>query len=377
MELEFDKEIDALLRRSRPPDGRSASLNAATTHVTHLDADEIAAYSENAVPGSTRLRFTQHLADCDDCRSRLAFAVGHSLETATAVTTAVEPVDLGGVPWYRRLFSGPGLAVAFGGLILVFGGMLGFMMLSGGGDSNVASVFDTGAANSTNANAAMRSLEQSEVQSANAAASNSMSNTMASAPQSPDSSSTAPRTSAPAGGGRQDALLDGATLNGGEALMKPVAKAAAEAPPAPPPAVTDSTVGVTLSEAERSEKKADSDDAKEEVAQLQRQQNRNRDSLLMSPKQKIGPTARNQSQNQVQNLPEPARSRSARTVGGKTFTRRDDGGWYDASFTGQAMTNVRRGTEQFRKLDDGLRNIANSLDGIVVVIWKSKAYRIQ
>ncbi len=65
-----------------------------------------------------------------------------------------------------------------------------------------------------------------------------------------------------------------------------------------------------------------------------------------------------------------------RSTGGKTF-RRADGVWYDSAYTGQAATNVRRGSSEYQKLDSGLRAVAGSLGGTIVVVWKGKAYRIQ
>ena len=63
-------------------------------------------------------------------------------------------------------------------------------------------------------------------------------------------------------------------------------------------------------------------------------------------------------------------------VGGKTFNNRD-GAWYDAAYNGQATADYRRGTAEYKKLDSGLRNVADTVGGTVVVVWKSKAYRIQ
>jgi hypothetical protein len=40
------------------------------------------------------------------------------------------------------------------------------------------------------------------------------------------------------------------------------------------------------------------------------------------------------------------------------------------------VTLVRRGSHEFKKLDSGLRSIANELYGTVVIVWKGKAYRI-
>ena len=70
-----------------------------------------------------------------------------------------------------------------------------------------------------------------------------------------------------------------------------------------------------------------------------------------------------------------ARSVAKRTVSGKTFEQRD-AVWYDSAYKGQVTTNVRRGTESYRKLDSGLRSITDKLSGTVVLVWKEKAYRI-
>jgi hypothetical protein len=70
------------------------------------------------------------------------------------------------------------------------------------------------------------------------------------------------------------------------------------------------------------------------------------------------------------------RSDSTRSVGGRTFQKKD-GVWYDGAYHGQATINVHRGTDAYKKLDSGLRSIADSLGGTVVTVWKGKAYRIQ
>jgi hypothetical protein len=65
-----------------------------------------------------------------------------------------------------------------------------------------------------------------------------------------------------------------------------------------------------------------------------------------------------------------------RGAGGKTF-RNVGGIWFDSAYTSQPQTTVRRGTGEYQRLDSGLRSIADSLGGTVVVLWKVKAYRIQ
>ena len=65
-----------------------------------------------------------------------------------------------------------------------------------------------------------------------------------------------------------------------------------------------------------------------------------------------------------------------RSVGGKTFNNRN-GAWYDSAYKNQATMNFRRGTDEYKKLDSGLRNIADTIGGTVVLVWKGKAYRVQ
>ena len=68
MELEFDKEIDAILRKARGSGGVPVTT-------AHLDADTIAAFVENALPQKAKLLKMEHFADCERCRKQLAFAI--------------------------------------------------------------------------------------------------------------------------------------------------------------------------------------------------------------------------------------------------------------------------------------------------------------
>ena len=77
-----------------------------------------------------------------------------------------------------------------------------------------------------------------------------------------------------------------------------------------------------------------------------------------------------------QSAPLSAGVSGVRTAGGKKFEMKQ-GAWYDTSYRGQGTKNVRRGTSEYRALDSGLRSIAESIGGTVVVVWNGKAYRIQ
>jgi hypothetical protein len=66
-----------------------------------------------------------------------------------------------------------------------------------------------------------------------------------------------------------------------------------------------------------------------------------------------------------------------RSVGGKTF-RNVGGIWFDSSYNNsQQQIMIRRGSDDYKRLDSGLRSFAENLGGTVVVVWKGKAYRIQ
>ena len=67
---------------------------------------------------------------------------------------------------------------------------------------------------------------------------------------------------------------------------------------------------------------------------------------------------------------------TTRSVGGKTFNN-VGGIWFDSAYNNQKQKTVTRGTQDYQKLDSGLRSIADQFSGTVVVLWKSKAYRIQ
>jgi hypothetical protein len=66
-----------------------------------------------------------------------------------------------------------------------------------------------------------------------------------------------------------------------------------------------------------------------------------------------------------------------RSVGGRKFKRQGNA-WVDSKLkSSMSIRTVARGSEEFDKLDSGLRSIAKQLNGEIVVVWKGKAYRIK
>jgi hypothetical protein len=73
----------------------------------------------------------------------------------------------------------------------------------------------------------------------------------------------------------------------------------------------------------------------------------------------------------------PPEEADTRTVGGRKFQRQGNA-WIDVKLkSSMSMKTISRGSDEFEKLDAGLRSISQQFSGPVVVVWKGKAYRIQ
>ncbi|HNU09041.1 MAG TPA: hypothetical protein PKO33_14835, partial [Pyrinomonadaceae bacterium] len=65
-----------------------------------------------------------------------------------------------------------------------------------------------------------------------------------------------------------------------------------------------------------------------------------------------------------------------RAVGGRSF-RNIGGIWFDAAYnSSQSQIQIKRGSDDYKKLDSGLRAIAEQFAGTVVIVWSGKTYRI-
>lgn len=382
MEQDFDKEIDAILRQARL--GRGVLVGDSPRQ--HLDADELAAFAENALPEKTKQLYTGHIADCDRCRKTLASVIllNSEAEPASASTIAA-PVETT-VPWYRTLFVFPNIAYVMGSLVLLFSGFFAFSVLQespssvssdvsqiddsepsasgpnlGVGDSNFPSSANNAESMANAMNSAANSMANLAKSNANAAS--SPSNTSIASP------AVTGRTLGSGGGelgDRDKQLTPDGLVSGGS-------KPASALAPAPTVRSNDETDDLVLDSAPK-----DHLAEKKEMRELAKRKTVGEDLPRIDsrgPAKSSGPSRDMQSQfpNRAENSAEIA---ATRAVGGKKFQRKD-GVWYDTAYRGQATTNVRRGTDEYRRLDSGLRVIVEGLDGVIVTVWKSKAYRIQ
>jgi len=394
MELEFDKEIDALLRKAKR--GLPAVTGAAVDR--HLDADELAAFAENALPERTRQTYVVHLADCDACREMLSSFVTTALEKAAAAAAfAAQPAPVAAVkiPWYRSLFRGSNLAYAMGGLVVLFSGFIGLLVYQN-------EQRDASRAVSQVAETRPTPRTESEMPQgfSNAAASNTAANSNSS---SPIESVTKTGVAVGSANGSTSTTTNEETQPEARTDLAP-AKPASEQPlvaAAPPPQASPqmpkdepaSTADRDVkTEKERAAGKLDdatisADTAKRKAAEDQRELQsaaKNAPSKVAGPRQQQA-NAQNSVVTQGRTVDGLATGTGAmlekkaelrRNVGGKTFEMRS-GVWYDSAYGGGGTKDIKRGTEKYLKLDEGLRNIANSLGGTVVIVWDGRAYKIK
>lgn len=368
MEQEFDKEIDALLRRL-PHTGSSPVGGTASEH---LEPDEFATFAENAMPAAARQVLLLHLADCERCRTILSETIRMNSEAVplSAVAAAAPAIQSATdeVPWYRRLFMFPELAYVMGALVLVFSGFLGYVALrdNGPGEATVSRVVNTEAPAAISAGSDAAEYGGAEQLAANSAA-NAAATNSAVIPSNRAAANTSTTTLAEGYGDtkREDVASGGAPL-----VLDGVA-----AQPAPPPPAAAAARDERARVNELSKEKDDAPKAEAKVAE-EREEAKLRTAQGTTAKKSApaGPDRDMQTQfpNRAQNyIPPPTK-----TAGGKTFELRD-GVWYDRAYRGQPTTNIRRGTEAFLRLDGGLRSIADQVGGTSIILWSGKAYRIQ
>jgi hypothetical protein len=427
MKAEFDKEIDALLRRSLRAAGRGARAPRDATATPHLDADELSAFAENALPAAARLGAISHLADCDQCRGAaviLSRAAGEPEKLAAVPASADARGAAASGGWLAALFSPRLLRFVAPALALCLVGAVAFVLLRTRRDAGSV-------AQHTAAPEAVRpGITGGVGDSANAGANMNTStgttaNTAANVAQPPSDSDQTPRQDrpAPSGPGAEPEAPDGsdARTQGELARQQPAEAAATEAaaPPPPPRPVAAESQPTTPapSAAARDaakEKKEDNrkvaDDETARVDEGQQERRVNQIGNLDTQQSPDGSRARSGNYGGARNVPAAPRreaDRSSRSVtvprpgdaagagtsreeakssgetreaAGHRF-RRAGNAWVDVKYRpSMDMTGVRRGTDQFRALVADfplLGRIAEQLSGEVITVINGRAYRIR
>ncbi|MBX7174789.1 MAG: hypothetical protein K1X72_27685 [Pyrinomonadaceae bacterium] len=399
---EFDKEIDAMLRDLAKGDSFAQVLPE-----THLDADEISAFAENVLPNKARLRITGHLADCSKCRrilANLAFLTSEA-ESEIIHEESKTIVSLPVIPWYKKLFAASNLTYAMGALALLLVGMIGLFILQNSNRSEpMVAQADKAASAEKSSGPNAGTLEGDAGESPTYAANSNSSSTAnvpmatpaavpaansantSNGPVSKDAGTTAPVISTEAtpsdlkaSKAGEDKVTENESVNRKDDAPTDLAK---KEEPKPEATTTDDSVTGGRRDTNK----------QNEISQTRNIQNITPDGVNVQRNQTVSPPPAASGAGQEQPSPraepkkkaaekrsdedEKTASTETRSIGSKSF-RKVGGVWTDTSYTGGSTKNVKRGSDDYKKLDSGLQNIGNSLSGTVIVVWGGKNYKIQ
>ena len=403
-----DSEMDVLLRRY-------AKVTAGTKSTDHLEPDELNAFAEGTLPAAARAHYLSHLADCNDCRRIVTELVAASGRVEQVGAAPPRPAVT--ESWGHRIgtfFAPARLRYAVFAVILVAVAGIGFAIWRGSHGRPT----DLVAQSKQTADQNAHPVSQSQEPSVNGVVSPERSPAVAKAVPQPTAASAVdqklPVTSAvsPPPSKPADAFAQ-------QKEIAPVSTARAAEPSAntaapsyaPPPRVETERADTRSREqqnldlihgpqrGESVEKSKSMDDRSRGTADFAKTRDEDgartgSDQPGAKEESKNAPTARKRSEPRTAGLlgqsaagerqEEPKSDKAAppeeadtRTVGGRKFKRQGNA-WVDVKLkSSMSLKTISRGSEDFEKLDSGLRSIAQQFGGPVVVVWKGKAYRIQ
>jgi hypothetical protein len=437
----FDKEIDSLLRRRARSltevrsDGDGAPEQGGGAH---LDADELNAFAEGALPAQARNAVASHLADCERCRGvvvGLARATGFEVasERRAAVAEGSEVAGVAGWrAWLSSLLSPRSLRYASAALALCVVGVVSYVALytRTGSGRNGAQVALSERRRTEDAKEAAGAAASANTENANTGINMNAEGTLGRADEASRAASVNASAQPQAGRGHGAAEIP-------LAPSEVASEAAGSAPaPGPPPAAkSDARDEVAaaapkatpageqeVAKSESKDKSARAAEPAEEGAALDQpsQQKRANQQARMNEVQMpdgsrsraagntqsntagvggAAPATRAEDRDSAATRgPEARRGRSAalarekgeddetvrvgetRDAAGHRF-RRVGGAWVDVNYKpSMSSTGVRRGTESFRALVADLPEIgrvAEQIGGEVIVVIHGRAYHIR
>lgn len=418
MSQETNKEIDLLLRRLSGRDGAAARDAETQLDDLHLDADELSSYAQNVAPPKARARYMEHLAECATCR-RLATELSLTL----GVTTAAAPIETGPAAgglkkFLSSLFSPLVLRYAVPALGVIVVMVIGFVVLrqrsqyetfvAQNEERQAAPIYSApnysmpqsptpppaGSADQQRAEQrADAKVDNPSPQAGAISAESGPKETKQEAAGTADSSAAAPApvTAAP---GSEVLPFTERRVN-----ELPVVKATPPASLSPKADVSTDGIDDATKKKEVSAKREAQPVAKTAEAPTEKEQaNEPPRTAVARPAKSIAADRAEESKTKPEaNTVSPAGAGSVRaargrrdedakdnaetrSVAGRKF-RKDDGIWTDTAYDSSTRTvNMARGSEQFRALvadEPAIGTIAEQLDGVVIVVWKGRAYRIR
>lgn len=398
MNQKANNDIDILLRKLSRENGNSAKSQQGDQ--IHLDADELNAYSENALPLALRARYTEHLAECTNCRN---IVTQLSLGSAAAVPRQVEEVKPAALKTFLAgLFSPLVFRYAVPAMAIVVVVTIAWIALQRRSyspqvaqnlesqrqapASEVAAEEQINAARSDDPVVSKNSDSEPKQTSARTAektvvpgdAPDTTRQQVISEEKQLAASTTddsrdrkdlkrneQPPAAAPVGAGTSGAVTSGAVTVAATPQPKPQAERQLEVAQKKE---SDANKTKVLNEAQTYDGIVQSRPAKTPEAKAPSKS---------APAEAAGAgRALRRSESRAK---EETEAGEVRTVGGHRF-RKQGQVWIDSLFSSQSITNVTRASEQYRALvadEPGIRLIAEQLNAEFIVVWKGRAYRIR
>lgn len=382
MREETNNEIDLLLRRvSRRQEVHSPDADPRIDS-DHLDADELSAYAENALPAAARTRYTEHLAECSKCREFIV-----QLSPSVSVGAAKETMKSAEPSALRKLlasfFSPMVLRYAVPALGLIVVAAIGFVMLRSNQRGTSVAQLEPQASRAPVANT--QPPTSGYFDSQDQIGSQPPAGARSSIERSRDIAKQAPAPGAsPARG-----VTEAPKIEAPEPKSDDQAAANVAARPASAPAATVAEMRVDVERRKSGEQSREApagELAKQKTVEAQRdRQSKSEDARAASPpKGQTATAAAPQSEStgtfSVADREKDRDNGAVRNVAGRRF-RKQSGVWVDTAYnSGSAVVNVARGSEQFRALvadEPSIKTIADQLDGPIIVVWKGSTYRIR
>ena len=412
MKQERNNEIDLLLRRMSRPDGNGALEELGEQH---LDADELSAYAQNALPPAARARYIEHLAECASCR-KLATELSLSLGATTATQVETVPVPGGLKAFLASLFSPLVLRYAVPALGVIVVMVIGFAVLRRQQHSERALVAKAEKqperVSASNGNPAAPVAGESPQVALDSPLGNAAGAVNAEAPKPAAKAEAKPEsTAAAATGPATDSIQPVTSADRAVSELQPAAAAPAPAPAKAAPAdaeaqkkldepekkpaavaetvtVTEPTTASTTQKASDNKNENADQNAKAKAgegtrgfyrmgelsAARRREEAKREEGAKPAAEDRPAKQAKDDAQEKDRDDAE------TRSVAGRQF-RKARGIWVDTAYDSSTATvNMARGSEQFRALvadEPVIGTIAKQLDGEVIVVWKGRAYRIR
>jgi hypothetical protein len=387
---EVDLLLRSLARGRKGAPWQSVQDTGDTEPVSaHLDADELNSYAEGVAPAPARARYTEHLADCDACRG---IVVG--LSQAAGVANRFEvPEQKGAASFWQKLgalFSPAVLRFAVPAMVLIAVVGIGVLVLRQQPTDDRYIARNEPAA--TAPSSALK--ENAPALNPTPEAQTKINNGLVSQPsiESPDSkpkllddktkvAELQPDSRGLKAGPPKDTevSMDGTSS---EESPRYAGEPKTAAPPPAPAKVLDAEKSAELAKeqpAKREDRSRDQDEVFRDESDDVHGPNRSRNNQAPVATQRgavvmggRGPSGMDKNKK--------AAEVETRTVVGRHFTR-EGGAWVDDAYdSSRGLVRVTRGSEQFRALiadEPGVGTIAEQLNGVVIVVWKGRAYRIQ